>query len=167
MSKEPKLFVNVQGLRTLVVGSRVVSEEDWMAWNERYQAAASLLNDRDAQVESVAQEIERDLELLGVTAIEDKLQVRKSCGVTYVVVSRERLKGLVWTSNHLPRDPADRRSFVRSLLFHTQCKISGNPIDLLDVVIKEQERRSKQPPAYAHSHMGLSYHNTIWTVAAS
>ena len=30
-----------QGLRTLVLGSRVLPEAEWAAWNAEYQAAAS------------------------------------------------------------------------------------------------------------------------------
>jgi magnesium-transporting ATPase (P-type) len=65
---------DVQGLRTLVLGSRVVGEAEWAAWNTRYQAAAASLEGREEAIAAVAAEVERGLELVGVTAIEDKLQ---------------------------------------------------------------------------------------------
>ncbi len=43
----------MQGLRTLVVGERTVPEEEWRAWNEKYQAAASLLDNREHQLSQV------------------------------------------------------------------------------------------------------------------
>jgi len=63
-----------QGLRTLCVATKVLTQEDWQAWDEKYQDAAASLDDRDAQIAHVAEEIERDLDLVGITAIEDKLQ---------------------------------------------------------------------------------------------
>jgi magnesium-transporting ATPase (P-type) len=44
-----------------------------LEWNERYLKACSKITDREEAVEEIQDEIERDLELLGGTAIEDKL----------------------------------------------------------------------------------------------
>ena len=63
-----------QGLRTLCVATRVLSEEEWMAWDAKYQEAAASLDDRDARVERVSVQIEKDLDFVGITAIEDRLQ---------------------------------------------------------------------------------------------
>ncbi|QDZ20134.1 phospholipid-translocating P-type ATPase [Chloropicon primus] len=63
-----------QGLRTLCVASKVLEEEYWEEWDEKYQEAAACIDDRDSRVASCAQELEVDLNLLGITAIEDKLQ---------------------------------------------------------------------------------------------
>lgn len=53
----------------------MLDEEEYGAWNARYQAAAASLDDREVNIAAVAEDIEVGLELLGVTAIEDKLQV--------------------------------------------------------------------------------------------
>lgn len=45
-------------------------------WDQRYQEAASSFVDRDEKLDALGKEIEQGLELIGVTAIEDKLQVR-------------------------------------------------------------------------------------------
>ena len=69
----------VQGLRTLVVGSKVL-DANWFAdWDERYEAAKGSLNQRDERMAQLALEVELDLNLVGATAIEDKLQVRDAC----------------------------------------------------------------------------------------
>ena len=65
---------SVQGLRTLLLASRVIPEGEWAAWNATYQAAASSMSGREAALAAAAERVERDLELVGVTAIEDKLQ---------------------------------------------------------------------------------------------
>jgi hypothetical protein len=63
-----------KGLRTLVLASRVVSQEEWTAWNGRYQSAAASLEGREAAIAEVAAQLEHDLDIVGVSAIEDKLQ---------------------------------------------------------------------------------------------
>lgn len=63
------------GLRTLVVAYRELSEEEFRSWEEEFlMAQTSVSADRGALVEAAADKIERDLVLLGATAIEDKLQ---------------------------------------------------------------------------------------------
>ena len=64
----------MQGLRTLVLATRVLDEQQYQEWNRNYEVAASTLEDREARIAAVSEKIERDLELVGVTAIEDKLQ---------------------------------------------------------------------------------------------
>ena len=44
-------------------------------WQQKYFEAKTSLQDRDAKVAEVSELVERDLILLGCTAIEDKLQV--------------------------------------------------------------------------------------------
>ncbi|XP_013051684.3 phospholipid-transporting ATPase IK isoform X3 [Anser cygnoides] len=61
-------------LRTLCLASKVVSEAEYCEWSRRHQEASILLQDRAWQLDSLYEEMEQNLELLGVTAIEDKLQ---------------------------------------------------------------------------------------------
>lgn len=63
------------GLRTLVVAYREIPEEEFKTWEEEFlKAQTSVTADRDALVDAAADKIERDLILLGATAVEDKLQ---------------------------------------------------------------------------------------------
>ncbi|KAF8976760.1 hypothetical protein BGZ46_007983 [Entomortierella lignicola] len=62
------------GLRTLTLAQRVLDQETYDAWSTRYAEAGKALNDRAKKVDQVAEEIEKDLTLIGATAIEDKLQ---------------------------------------------------------------------------------------------
>lgn len=63
-----------EGLRTLMLAERVVPEEEFTAWSERYVRASSALKDREAQMEELQDLLEVELEIVGCTAIEDKLQ---------------------------------------------------------------------------------------------
>jgi len=68
-----RLFAQ-QGLRTLCIATKVLSRNEWMTWDKEYQTAAADLDDRDAASAAAAELIEKDLDFVGVTAIEDKLQ---------------------------------------------------------------------------------------------
>lgn len=63
-----------EGLRTLCVAQRDLREDDYQKWSKTYELAAASLKDRDLKLEEVSSAIERDLILLGGTAIEDRLQ---------------------------------------------------------------------------------------------
>ena len=63
-----------EGLRTLCIARKEISEADYQAWNKEHDIAASAIVDRDEKLEVVSDAIERDLTLLGGTAIEDRLQ---------------------------------------------------------------------------------------------
>ncbi|KAF3938391.1 hypothetical protein ABW19_dt0206281 [Dactylella cylindrospora] len=63
-----------EGLRTLCIAQRVLSEEEYRDWMVQYEAAASATIGRDEKVEEVSELIEQNLTLLGGTAIEDRLQ---------------------------------------------------------------------------------------------
>ncbi|KAE8125008.1 hypothetical protein FH972_019846 [Carpinus fangiana] len=63
------------GLRTLVLAYRELDEEEHNEFNMEFtKAKNSLSTDRDEMIEEVAEKIERNLILLGATAVEDKLQ---------------------------------------------------------------------------------------------
>ncbi|KAI1979803.1 phospholipid transporting ATPase [Ophidiomyces ophidiicola] len=63
-----------EGLRTLCIAERVLSEDEYQTWNKTHELAAAALIDRDAKLEEVSSAIEQQLTLLGGTAIEDRLQ---------------------------------------------------------------------------------------------
>ncbi|RMZ83654.1 hypothetical protein DV738_g984, partial [Chaetothyriales sp. CBS 135597] len=63
------------GLRTLVVARRKLSQEQYNAFSTAYKQASLVLHDREAGMAAVVrQHLEHDLELLGVTGVEDRLQ---------------------------------------------------------------------------------------------
>jgi len=63
-----------EGLRTLVLGIRILSEQECMNWVEKYNKASASLVSRDLLLTSLATEIEKNIHIVGTTAIEDKLQ---------------------------------------------------------------------------------------------
>ncbi|KAG0233600.1 hypothetical protein BGW42_007349 [Actinomortierella wolfii] len=66
-------FAN-EGLRTLCLAYRKISEEEYARWQKDYIEAANSIHNRDENIELVCEDIEHSLLLLGGTAIEDRLQ---------------------------------------------------------------------------------------------
>lgn len=63
------------GLRTLALAYKKLDESEYSAWNNEFlKAKTSIGADRDAMLERVSDMMERDLILVGATAVEDKLQ---------------------------------------------------------------------------------------------
>ncbi|CAB4064955.1 E7.6.2.1 [Lepeophtheirus salmonis] len=63
-----------EGLRTLVVAKKTLSADQFQEFEQRYAAAKLSVENRSAQVTTVIESLERDMELLCVTGVEDKLQ---------------------------------------------------------------------------------------------
>uniref|UniRef100_H2Y5D8 Phospholipid-transporting ATPase n=1 Tax=Ciona savignyi TaxID=51511 RepID=H2Y5D8_CIOSA len=64
-----------EGLRTLVVGKRILTQDVYYDFERRYLQAKLSLTDRALKVTAVIETLERDLELLCVTGVEDQLQI--------------------------------------------------------------------------------------------
>ena len=66
-----------EGLRTLVIGRRSLSSRQYDDFMSQYAAASLSLHNRDSTMARVVKEhLEQNLELLGVTGVEDKLQAQ-------------------------------------------------------------------------------------------
>ncbi|XP_066581095.1 phospholipid-transporting ATPase ID isoform X6 [Prorops nasuta] len=63
-----------EGLRTLCLSVRDLDEAFFNNWKQRHQEAALSQENRDDKLDAIYEEIEKDMTLLGATAIEDKLQ---------------------------------------------------------------------------------------------
>ncbi|KAK0196473.1 phospholipid-translocating ATPase [Armillaria mellea] len=86
-------FAN-EGLRTLTLAYKVISNEEYISWSERYHQASVSMDDREEKIEKVSEELERDLRLLGATAIEDRLQD----GVPETIADLKRAGIKIWVA---------------------------------------------------------------------
>jgi phospholipid-transporting ATPase len=62
------------GLRTLCIAEREIEAQEYDSWNKKFIEASQALEQRTELLEDVAELVEKNLTLLGATAIEDKLQ---------------------------------------------------------------------------------------------
>ena len=81
-----------EGLRTLLYAYRYLEEDEYESWKKIYLDASTSLVDRHEMIERAGAQVERDLELGGATAIEDKLQN----GVPEAIEKLRRAKIKLW-----------------------------------------------------------------------
>ncbi|XP_016572637.2 putative phospholipid-transporting ATPase 9 isoform X1 [Capsicum annuum] len=63
------------GLRTLILAYREITKDEYQVFNEQFlEAKNSVSSDHDALIDEATEKIEKELILLGATAVEDKLQ---------------------------------------------------------------------------------------------
>ncbi|KAF0976515.1 hypothetical protein FDP41_004414 [Naegleria fowleri] len=67
-------IMGTEGLRTLLCAKAYLDEAEYEQWHKQYEEAKTSLEDRTAKVETTAAKIEKNMELVGATGIEDKLQ---------------------------------------------------------------------------------------------
>ena len=66
--------LSCKGYRTLMIAYKIISEDDYDKWNSELKNSEMNLAKKDTLVEKCYDAIEKDLELIGATMVEDKLQ---------------------------------------------------------------------------------------------
>ena len=100
------------GLRTLFISQRVLDEQWYATWNAKYHQASTALDNREAMLAEVCVEIEKELGLLGATAIEDKLQE----GVPETIANLSESGIKIWVLTGDKKDTAINIGFSSQLL---------------------------------------------------
>ncbi|KAI7690094.1 putative phospholipid-transporting ATPase IIB [Sarcoptes scabiei] len=62
------------GLRTLIVAKKILTDDQFQDFQDRYNQAKCNMNDRSARIRTVLATLEKDMELLCLTGVEDRLQ---------------------------------------------------------------------------------------------
>ena len=65
----------MEGLRTLVISQKMITEKEFEEFDQRYKRARASLSDRENLVNLALESLEEEMDYLGVTGVEDKLQV--------------------------------------------------------------------------------------------
>nr|XP_060490224.1 phospholipid-transporting ATPase IB [Panthera onca] len=85
-------YFATEGLRTLCVAYADLSEQEYEEWLKVYQEASTILKDRAQRLEECYEIIEKNLLLLGATAIEDRLQA----GVPETIATLLKAEIKIW-----------------------------------------------------------------------
>eukprot|EP01101_Sappina_pedata_P001430 TRINITY_DN11515_c0_g1_i1.p1 TRINITY_DN11515_c0_g1~~TRINITY_DN11515_c0_g1_i1.p1 ORF type:complete len:1207 (+),score=299.94 TRINITY_DN11515_c0_g1_i1:472-3621(+) len=112
------------GLRTLIVAKRELTQEEYDSFNEKYSEAAASIEDREEKIDEICNEIEKDFVLVGVTAIEDKLQHHVPEAIDYLM----RMNIKVWMITGDQMDTAINIGYSTKLIDpdHILGKINGD-----------------------------------------
>ncbi|KAK1999557.1 phospholipid-translocating P-type ATPase [Colletotrichum falcatum] len=81
-----------EGLRTLLFAQKFISEQEYRTWKRTFDDAATSLTDRQEKIEAAAEIIEQSFNLVGASAIEDKLQM----GVPETIDKLRRANIKIW-----------------------------------------------------------------------
>ncbi|KAL4272639.1 hypothetical protein GQ457_13G027230 [Hibiscus cannabinus] len=101
---------SLEGLRTLVVAVRDLTDAELEQWQCQYEDASTSLIDRAAKLRQTAALVECNLNLLGATVIEDKLQDDMQ-QIIMIGNSKEECRKLLTDANIRHRvQPANRKN---------------------------------------------------------
>ncbi|KAI3332357.1 P-type ATPase [Xylariaceae sp. AK1471] len=111
-----------EGLRTLLVARKFIPEAEYIAWKEGYNKATTSLVNRQDMIEDAGEQIEQTLDLVGATAIEDKLQV----GVPETIDKLRRANIKIWMLT------GDKRETAINIAHSARICRPGSDIFILD-----------------------------------
>lgn len=121
-----KVFAD-ETLRTLCLSYKDISEGEFTKWNIRFQAASVSTSDRDAALDKVYEEIEKNLVLLGATAIEDRLQD----GVPETIATLKKGDIKIWVLTGDKKETAENIGFSCQLLTNEMTLYDGEEINTM------------------------------------
>ncbi|KAI1194596.1 hypothetical protein F5X97DRAFT_310732 [Nemania serpens] len=111
-----------EGLRTLLVARKFIPEAEYVGWKKIYHSATTSLIDRQDKIEDAGEQIEQALDLVGATAIEDKLQV----GVPETIDKLRRANIKIWMLT------GDKRETAINIAHSARICRPGSVIFILD-----------------------------------
>ena len=127
-----------EGLRTLCIAQKELTDDEYRTWNQEHETAAASVHNREEKLEEVADAMERELILLGGTAIEDRLQ--DGVPDTIALLAEAGIKLWVLTG--------DKVETAINIGF--SCNLLNNDMDLILVKVDDDsmENASKQLDQY-------------------
>uniref|UniRef100_A0A8C6J7F1 Phospholipid-transporting ATPase n=1 Tax=Melopsittacus undulatus TaxID=13146 RepID=A0A8C6J7F1_MELUD len=128
-----------EGLRTLVVAYKNLDEEYFQDWIRRHHEASTALEGREDKLSELYEEIEKDLMLLGATAIEDKLQD----GVPQTIETLARASIKIWVLTGDKQETAMNISYSCNLLNDDMDDVFVIEGSTSDDVLKELRKKMK------------------------
>uniref|UniRef100_A0A669AV99 Phospholipid-transporting ATPase n=1 Tax=Oreochromis niloticus TaxID=8128 RepID=A0A669AV99_ORENI len=135
------IFAN-ETLRTLCLCYKDISAEEFEAWSRRHKEAQVTMNDREAALDAVYEQIENNLMLIGATAIEDKLQD----GVPETIAKLAKADIKIWVLTGDKKETAENIGYSCSLLTDDMEIHYGE--DVNEKLTRRQASRRDDPQAY-------------------
>lgn len=125
-----------EGLRTLCIAKRYLTEQEYIDWHKEHQLASTALENREEKMEEVADAIEQELTLLGGTAIEDRLQ--EGVPDTIALLAEGGIKLWVLTG--------DKVETAINIGF--SCNLLSNEMEMIRLQAVEDESGQSTPDEY-------------------
>ncbi|XP_030920291.1 phospholipid-transporting ATPase IC isoform X2 [Geospiza fortis] len=143
------VFAN-ETLRTLCLCYRDISQDEFEVWNKKFLEASLATSHRDEALDKVYEEIEKNLILLGATAIEDKLQD----GVPETISRLSKADIKIWVLTGDKKETAENIGFSCELLTEEMAICYGEDTSaLLQTRLENQRNRAGSSP---HSSLRMN-----------
>uniref|UniRef100_A0A3B5QCU7 Phospholipid-transporting ATPase n=1 Tax=Xiphophorus maculatus TaxID=8083 RepID=A0A3B5QCU7_XIPMA len=124
------IFAN-ETLRTLCLCYKDISASEFEAWSRRHKEAQLNMVDREAALDRVYEDIEKDLMLIGATAIEDKLQD----GVPETIANLAKAGIKIWVLTGDKKETAENIGYSCQLLTDKMQIHYGEDVNVLDLFV--------------------------------
>ncbi|XP_019297695.1 probable phospholipid-transporting ATPase IM isoform X2 [Panthera pardus] len=142
-----------EGLRTLAIAYRDLDDKYFKEWHKMLEDANTLIDERDERVAGLYEEIERDLMLLGATAVEDKLQE----GVIETVTNLSLANIKIWVLTGDKQETAINIGYACNMLtddMNDVFIISGNTaVEVREELRKAKENLFEQNRSFSNGHV--------------
>ncbi|XP_044915271.1 probable phospholipid-transporting ATPase IM isoform X3 [Felis catus] len=142
-----------EGLRTLAIAYRDLDDKYFKEWHKMLEDANALIDERDERVAGLYEEIERDLMLLGATAVEDKLQE----GVIETVTNLSLANIKIWVLTGDKQETAINIGYACNMLtddMNDVFIISGNTaVEVREELRKAKENLFEQNRSFSNGHV--------------
>ncbi|KAK1341932.1 hypothetical protein QTO34_016683 [Cnephaeus nilssonii] len=139
----------VEGLRTLCVAYKRLSPEEYEGFYKLLQACKVALQDRDKKLAEAYEQIEKDLILLGATAVEDRLQ--EKAADTIEALQKAGIK--VWVLTGDKMETAAATCYA--------CKLFRRNTQLLELTTKKIEEQSLHDVLFELSKTVLRHNGSL------
>lgn len=144
-----------EGLRTLVCAKLELDENTWSTWNTNvFEPANVALEKKEDKLMDAAEVIEKNMELVGATAIEDKLQ--DQVGNTISTLAEAGIK--IWVLTGDKQETAINIGYACAMLSNTMHVIKLNEKNrgkLRNIILKEYENAITLKRDAPESEFGL------------
>ncbi|KAF5925435.1 hypothetical protein HPG69_001881 [Diceros bicornis minor] len=142
-----------EGLRTLAIAYRDLDDKYFKEWHKMLEDANATTDERDERVAGLYEEIERDLMLLGATAVEDKLQE----GVIETVTNLSLANIKIWVLTGDKQETAINIGYACNMLTDDMSDvfiIAGNTVaEVREEVRKAKENLFGQNRTFSNGHV--------------
>lgn len=140
-----------EGLRTLVLARRQLSVAEYEKWNQQYKQAAAMVVGREAAMMRVAAQVEVNLQIIGATAIEDKLQV----GVPACIADLASAGIKIWVLTGDKEETAVNIGYACKLLTNSMHLIYVNQADTTAIKAQLDALTSLRATAVVRNNMSV------------
>lgn len=120
-----------EGLRTLLFAHKYISETEYQTWRKVFLDASTSLVDRQERIEDAGELIEQNLDLVGASAIEDKLQK----GVPETIEKLRKANIKIWMLT------GDKRETAINIAHSARLCRPGSDIFILDIAKGDLEEQ--------------------------